>query len=147
MNLGRLLFPDKGAKLRNTNHVYGVAVYTGVDTKIFLNQQQVPSKFSTVEQKLNKMIVIVFLVQALLIAASCINNVIARHTSKKNPFEGMARFGCVYINRKRNELKRIHCGHSKLDKSFDFVPENYSNFPLGNYGSCKGSPSQIYGVG
>jgi len=81
----------RGAKLRNTNHIYGVAVYTGVDTKIFLNQQKVPSKFSTIEQKLNKMIVLVFLAQALLVAASTLNNAIHRHTTPKNPFEGSLR--------------------------------------------------------
>jgi phospholipid-transporting ATPase len=46
--------------LRNTGYVYGVIVYAGVDTKLFLNQQDPPSKFSTVERHLNKMLLGLF---------------------------------------------------------------------------------------
>jgi magnesium-transporting ATPase (P-type) len=56
----------KGAQLRNTSFIYGIVVYAGIDTKLALNQQPPPSKFSTVERLLNKFILGVFLVQMFL---------------------------------------------------------------------------------
>eukprot|EP00003_Mantamonas_plastica_P029366 TRINITY_DN6933_c0_g1_i2.p1 TRINITY_DN6933_c0_g1~~TRINITY_DN6933_c0_g1_i2.p1 ORF type:complete len:1034 (-),score=367.37 TRINITY_DN6933_c0_g1_i2:110-3211(-) len=50
----------RGARLRNTQYAYGLVVYTGVDTKIFLNQQPSPSKLSTTEKRLNKYVLLIF---------------------------------------------------------------------------------------
>lgn len=43
--------------------MYGVVVYAGEDTKLFLNQQPPPSKFSLVERVLNRFILAVFIFQ------------------------------------------------------------------------------------
>ncbi|EGD82884.1 hypothetical protein PTSG_12035 [Salpingoeca rosetta] len=43
----------KGARLRNTDYIYGLAVYTGKDSKTALNQPKARFKFSTVERRLN----------------------------------------------------------------------------------------------
>jgi len=50
----------RGAKLRNTEWVVGMVVYTGKLTKLSLNQQLPPSKFSTVERRLNKCVIAIF---------------------------------------------------------------------------------------
>lgn len=55
-SLNHTMFLQRGAQLRNTKYCYGVCVYAGVDTKLFLNQQPPPSKFSTVERVLNRFV-------------------------------------------------------------------------------------------
>eukprot|EP01112_Ceratiomyxa_fruticulosa_P017857 TRINITY_DN5637_c0_g2_i1.p1 TRINITY_DN5637_c0_g2~~TRINITY_DN5637_c0_g2_i1.p1 ORF type:complete len:660 (+),score=121.16 TRINITY_DN5637_c0_g2_i1:150-2129(+) len=59
-SLNHTMFLQRGAQLRNTKYCYGVCVYAGVDTKLFLNQQPPPSKFSTVERLLNKFVFFIF---------------------------------------------------------------------------------------
>eukprot|EP00055_Hartaetosiga_balthica_P010544 m.45368 g.45368 ORF g.45368 m.45368 type:complete len:1297 (-) comp7215_c1_seq2:20-3910(-) len=43
----------KGSRLKNTDYIYGVAVYTGRDTKTALNQPRPKYKFSSVETRMN----------------------------------------------------------------------------------------------
>ncbi|XP_068247329.1 LOW QUALITY PROTEIN: phospholipid-transporting ATPase IF-like [Palaemon carinicauda] len=43
----------RGARLKNTDKIYGVAVYTGEETKMALNTKMTRNKFSTVEIKMN----------------------------------------------------------------------------------------------
>eukprot|EP00002_Diphylleia_rotans_P033013 TRINITY_DN698_c0_g1_i5.p1 TRINITY_DN698_c0_g1~~TRINITY_DN698_c0_g1_i5.p1 ORF type:complete len:1131 (+),score=233.03 TRINITY_DN698_c0_g1_i5:80-3472(+) len=56
----------RGSSLRNTSFVYALVVYTGPETKIILNQQDVPSKFSYVEKQLNNTLVWILVVQLVL---------------------------------------------------------------------------------
>lgn len=50
----------RGASLRNTDHVVGVAIFTGHSTKIMMNASRSPSKRSTIEKKLDKVILFMF---------------------------------------------------------------------------------------
>eukprot|EP01125_Pyxidicula_operculata_P015545 TRINITY_DN5283_c0_g1_i3.p1 TRINITY_DN5283_c0_g1~~TRINITY_DN5283_c0_g1_i3.p1 ORF type:complete len:1033 (-),score=147.87 TRINITY_DN5283_c0_g1_i3:441-3539(-) len=43
----------RGSRLQNTEWVNGVVVFTGEDTKLVMNQQDAPSKFTHVERRLN----------------------------------------------------------------------------------------------
>ncbi|XP_020622281.1 probable phospholipid-transporting ATPase IF isoform X1 [Orbicella faveolata] len=60
----------RGARLKNSTYTFGVAVYTGRETKMALNQQQGAHKFSTVEKTMN-VFLIVFLVVLLCQGALC----------------------------------------------------------------------------
>lgn len=40
----------RGSRLKDTEFIIGVAVYTGVDTKLSLNSKMTVNKFSTVEK-------------------------------------------------------------------------------------------------
>ncbi|XP_048588932.1 phospholipid-transporting ATPase IF isoform X3 [Nematostella vectensis] len=60
----------RGARLKNSDHVFGVAVYTGKETKMALNQAEAPHKFSTVEKTMNTFL-IVFLLVLVLQGAIC----------------------------------------------------------------------------
>ncbi|EDV25711.1 uncharacterized protein TRIADDRAFT_56098 [Trichoplax adhaerens] len=60
----------RGARLRNTDYIFGMAVYTGVDTKVALNQQQKKHKFSAVEKALNKFLA-VFMVLLVIQVIFC----------------------------------------------------------------------------
>ncbi|GLC46232.1 hypothetical protein PLESTM_001843200 [Pleodorina starrii] len=50
----------RGCSVRNTDCVYGVVVYAGHDTKIFMNSTEAPSKRSTLERSMDRVIVAVF---------------------------------------------------------------------------------------
>lgn len=61
----------RGARLVNTPFIIGVVVYTGRDTKLVLNQQPVPLKFSYVERTTNKLLIalVAFILTLCLITA------------------------------------------------------------------------------
>ncbi|KAL0963480.1 hypothetical protein UPYG_G00306970 [Umbra pygmaea] len=63
----------RGATLKNTEHIYAVAIYSGMDTKMALNYQSKSQKRSAVEKSMN-----VFLVAylCLLISKAVINTVL-----------------------------------------------------------------------
>lgn len=51
----------RGCKLRNTEEVYGIAVFTGHDSKIMMNSTNAKYKFSSLEMISNKAILYVLL--------------------------------------------------------------------------------------
>jgi len=52
----------RGSKLRNTKWVYGIAVYTGAESKLMMNSTKAPLKQSTVEKVMNYQIIFLFLI-------------------------------------------------------------------------------------
>lgn len=52
----------RASRLRNTGHIFGLAVYTGRDTKLARNSHMKPNKFSSTEQKINTFLLIAFLI-------------------------------------------------------------------------------------
>lgn len=50
----------RGCSLRNTEYIIGAAVFTGQETKVMMNSMNVPSKRSTLEKKLDKLILALF---------------------------------------------------------------------------------------
>ncbi|KAK7304207.1 hypothetical protein RJT34_15328 [Clitoria ternatea] len=54
----QLLLRD--SKLRNTDFIYGVVIFTGHDTKVMQNSTDPPSKRSTVEKRMDKVIYLLF---------------------------------------------------------------------------------------
>ena len=47
----------RGSSLRNTEYIYGIAVYTGHDTKIMMNSTKSRAKLSKLEVQMNKYII------------------------------------------------------------------------------------------
>ena len=60
----------RSALFSNTDWGYGIAIYTGQETKIQMNNRNAPSKMSKIEEKLNKAIVIIFIAQVVLVSIS-----------------------------------------------------------------------------
>ncbi|XP_022149003.1 putative phospholipid-transporting ATPase 9 isoform X2 [Momordica charantia] len=60
----QLLLRD--SKLRNTDYIYGVVVFTGRDTKVIQNSTDPPSKRSKVERRMDKIIYCLFCLLFLL---------------------------------------------------------------------------------
>jgi len=50
----------RGCSLRNTEFVVGAVIFTGHETKVMMNSMNVPSKRSTLERTLDKLILILF---------------------------------------------------------------------------------------
>jgi magnesium-transporting ATPase (P-type) len=63
LTLNNLLM--RGCKLKNTQYAIGVVVYTGNETKMMKNLTKGAHKSSYIESKLNQLIIILFLFQAL----------------------------------------------------------------------------------
>ncbi|XP_049950032.1 phospholipid-transporting ATPase IF-like isoform X1 [Schistocerca serialis cubense] len=61
----------RGTRLKNTDYIYGCAVYTGQETKLALNSKLTSNKFSTVERSINGFLLF-FLVLLLLEVFLCL---------------------------------------------------------------------------
>ncbi|KZS88835.1 calcium transporting ATPase [Sistotremastrum niveocremeum HHB9708] len=66
----------RGAQLRNTPWVYGLAIYTGHETKLMRNATSAPIKRTNVEKRVNTQIVFLFVALLALSLASSIGSVI-----------------------------------------------------------------------
>nr|KAJ3413279.1 hypothetical protein HK105_002124 [Polyrhizophydium stewartii] len=62
----------RGAVLRNTEHAFALVVYTGNDTKIIKNLKRTGLKSSTLEHRLNWLIICAFVFNAFLLVSSVI---------------------------------------------------------------------------
>uniref|UniRef100_A0A7M4ERA5 Phospholipid-transporting ATPase n=1 Tax=Crocodylus porosus TaxID=8502 RepID=A0A7M4ERA5_CROPO len=84
--IARSLGPEnlllKGATLKNTKKIYGVAVYTGMETKMALNYQGKSQKRSAVEKSINAFLV-VYLCILLSKATVCTT---MKYVWQSNPF-------------------------------------------------------------
>jgi len=57
----------RGCKLRNTDYILGFVVYTGVETKLMMNQRKPLPKISNVMRMMNQLLYSVFMFQLLII--------------------------------------------------------------------------------
>lgn len=60
----------RDSRLRNTTYIYGVVIFTGHDSKVMQNSTKSPSKRSTIEKQMDKIIYILF---SLLVFISLIS--------------------------------------------------------------------------
>ncbi|XP_061697774.1 phospholipid-transporting ATPase IH-like isoform X2 [Syngnathoides biaculeatus] len=63
----------RGATLKNTQHIYAVAIYTGMETKMALNYQSKTQKRSAVEKSMNAFLMVYL---CILISKAVINTVL-----------------------------------------------------------------------
>ncbi|KAD4585128.1 hypothetical protein E3N88_22729 [Mikania micrantha] len=62
----------RDSKLRNTGHVFGVVIFSGHDSKVMQNATKSPSKRSTIEKQMDKIIYVLF---TLLVLISLISSI------------------------------------------------------------------------
>ncbi|XP_061363200.1 probable phospholipid-transporting ATPase 8 [Gastrolobium bilobum] len=86
LSLQQILLRD--SKLKNTEYIYGVVIFTGHDTKVMQNSTDPPSKRSKIERKMDKIIYILF---STLILISFIGSVFFGVESKKDISTGRHR--------------------------------------------------------
>lgn len=70
LNTNQILLRD--SKLRNTSYIYGVAIFTGHDSKVMQNSTASPSKRSKIEKKMDHVIIILFIILSLISLISSI---------------------------------------------------------------------------
>uniref|UniRef100_A0A7N0U3G5 Phospholipid-transporting ATPase n=1 Tax=Kalanchoe fedtschenkoi TaxID=63787 RepID=A0A7N0U3G5_KALFE len=75
----QLLLRD--SKLKNTDYVYGVVIFTGHDTKVMQNATEPPSKRSKIERKMDKIVYVLF---STLILISFIGSIYFGIETKKD---------------------------------------------------------------
>ena len=63
----------RGCLFSNTEWAYGIAIYTGQETKIQMNNRHADSKLSQIEQYANTAVIVIFLLQSLLVFISVIS--------------------------------------------------------------------------
>ena len=80
----QLLLRD--SKLRNTDYIYGVVVFTGHDTKVMQNATEPPSKRSRVEKKMDQIIYFLFFMMFLM---SFVGSVVFGVTTKDDLKNGI----------------------------------------------------------
>ncbi|KAF5933820.1 hypothetical protein HYC85_029991 [Camellia sinensis] len=56
----------RGSKLKNTDYIYGVVIFTGHDTKVMQNSTAPPSKRSRIEKRTDKLVYLLFSVLVLM---------------------------------------------------------------------------------
>lgn len=64
LTLNQLLLRD--SKLKNTDYIYGVVIFTGHDTKVLQNSVTPPSKRSKIEKQTDKLVYLLFAVLVLM---------------------------------------------------------------------------------
>ncbi|KAM3399257.1 hypothetical protein ACQJBY_004573 [Aegilops geniculata] len=79
----QLLLRD--SKLRNTEYVYGVVVFTGHDTKVMQNATSAPSKRSKIEKKMDGAI---YVLMSILVLISVIGSVVFGLATKHDLVDG-----------------------------------------------------------
>ena len=106
----------KGAKLRNTTWIIGIVVYTGHNCKIMKNSKDPVTKFSSIELLMNKALIFIFILQAIL----CVIAAVLR--------------GYYY---KTNNLEYVDGGEgiddNPIDKSFAYTERSYGWESFFNY--------------
>ena len=56
----------RGSSLRNTEWVYGIAIYTGHQTKVMMNSSRSIPKYSVIEKKTNQYLIFGIFLQTIL---------------------------------------------------------------------------------
>lgn len=74
----------RGCKLKNTEWILGIVIYTGHETKIMKNSQNARFKMSSIERGTNRQIIYLVLVQLVLCAFACTYNVVWLGNSREN---------------------------------------------------------------
>ncbi|KAL4367021.1 hypothetical protein GQ457_05G010560 [Hibiscus cannabinus] len=71
----------RGSKLKNTNYIYGVVIFTGHDTKVMQNAVGPPSKRTRIERTMDKIFYILF---SALVLVSFVGSVVFGIETKKD---------------------------------------------------------------
>ena len=115
----------RGSRLKNVRYIYGVAIYTGGDTKLMLNIKKTSLKISDIDYILGK--IVIFLIGMCVLVTAIASIIGIRYRSKGLPDYSKDDFkeGYLYYYRrgkdKKNSLEkmRIIAGHFHM---FGVIP-------------------------
>ena len=63
--------------LRNTQWVHGAVIFTGHESKVMMNATGVPSKRSSLERRLDMLIVVIFGILAVICSIGAVGSVLS----------------------------------------------------------------------
>ena len=85
----------RGSRLKNVDYVYGIVIYNGHDTKLMQNIDHSSTKLSTIDVKLNYIVLFIFIAYILMIAISAFFGTNSRE--KKLPDYGNHNIKAEYL--------------------------------------------------
>ena len=115
----------RGSKLKNVNYIYGIAVYTGRDTKLMLNIKRTSLKISDIDYILGKIVIFLIGMVIFITALSSIIGILYRKRGLPDYDKNDFKEGYIFYYRrgksKENALEiiRIISGHFHL---FGIIP-------------------------
>ena len=115
----------RGSRLKNVRYIYGVAIYTGSDTKLMLNINRTTLKMSDIDYILGKIVIFLIGVSILTSIIATIIGVIFRKKGLPDYDKDDYNEGYIYYYRKGGsrkdflEIARIAAGHFHL---FSVIP-------------------------
>lgn len=79
----------RGARLRNTQWIYGFCVYTGHESKLMMNSTKAPLKRSTLDKETNMQIIFLFIILVVLALVSAVANIILQGNGEVHDYFGL----------------------------------------------------------
>uniref|UniRef100_A0A4W3IPW7 Phospholipid-transporting ATPase n=1 Tax=Callorhinchus milii TaxID=7868 RepID=A0A4W3IPW7_CALMI len=108
----------RGATLKNTEKIYGVAIYTGMETKMALNYQSKAQKRSAVEKSMNAFLVVYL---CILISKALINTILKyiwqSETIRDEPWYNMK----TDIDRQKNKFLKTFTDFLAFMVLFNYI--------------------------
>ena len=115
----------RGSRLKNVRYIYGVAIYTGRDTKLMLNINRTTLKMSDIDYILGKIVIFLIGMCILVTIISTVIGVVYRKRGLPDYDKNDYNEGYIYYYRKGGsrkdflEIARIAAGHFHL---FGVIP-------------------------
>jgi len=79
----------RGARLRNTQWIHGLVVYTGHESKLLMNSTKAPLKRSTLDKETNTQIIFLFIILVGLSFISAVANEILKNNGEEHGYIGL----------------------------------------------------------
>ncbi|KAH9709261.1 phospholipid-transporting ATPase 3 [Citrus sinensis] len=95
----------RGCSLRNTEYIIGAVIFAGHETKVMMNSMNIPSKRSTLERKLDKLILALFATLTVMCLICAIGSAI--FIDKKHYYLGLHNMGNSVEDDQFNPDKRF----------------------------------------
>ncbi|KAH9773603.1 phospholipid-transporting ATPase 3 [Citrus sinensis] len=95
----------EGCSLRNTEYIIGAVIFAGHETKVMMNSMNIPSKRSTLERKLDKLILALFATLTVMCLICAIGSAI--FIDKKHYYLGLHNMGNSVEDDQFNPDKRF----------------------------------------
>ena len=76
----------RGARLMNTEHILGIVVYSGHETKLLMNSTNAPSKRSNMDKMTDRVILILFITLVVIAIGSTCGRIIVREKHENHTY-------------------------------------------------------------
>ena len=95
----------RGARLKNVDYVYGIVLYSGHDTKLMQNIGHSSLKMSSIDKKLNYIILVIFIICIIINIISSICGISFRNSNMPNYEKGEIKADYLFYFRNKESKK------------------------------------------